>query len=276
MTTENRLSDLAATALQEQIGYPVWVGERENKSADEYTVRQNGRLFIGEQEHHSFVLEVRKNLTQALVDQLHAATPSQEPVALVVPYVSDKLGQELQRRGVCYLDTAGNAYLQTTTSDFFVLIRGNRQPKASAQVQHRAFQPAGVQLLYHLLSEPALLQASYRTMAEQAQVALGSVSILLKGLQQLELLRDESGKRRWTDPAQVLRRWVDAYGEVVRPKLPAQRYRWLDPAVARQGWQNLDLGPDMAWGASRPPTCCSMATCCPNTLRSTPRRRGAR
>ncbi|MDJ0364865.1 type IV toxin-antitoxin system AbiEi family antitoxin [Hymenobacter sp. H14-R3] len=115
-------------------------------------------------------------------------------------------------------------------------------------MQHRAFQPAGVQLLYHLLSEPALLQASYRAMAEQAQVALGSVSILLRGLQQLELLRDESGKRRWTDPAQVLRRWVDAYGEVVRPKLAAQRYRWLDPAVARQGWQNLELGPDMAWG----------------------------
>ena len=72
------------------------------------------------------------------------------------------------------------------------------------------------------LQGPALLQASYRTMAEQAQVALGSVSILLRGLQQLDLLRDESGKRRWLGPAQVLRRWVDAYGEVVRPKLAAQ------------------------------------------------------
>jgi hypothetical protein len=43
-----------------------------------------------------------------------------------------------------------------------------------------------------------------------AQVALGSVSILLRGLQQLELLRDESGKRRWTEPAQVMRRLPDA------------------------------------------------------------------
>jgi len=85
-------------------------------------------------------------------------------------------------------------------------------------------------------------------MAEQAQIALGSVSILLRGLQQLELLRDESGKCRWTEPAQVLRRWVDAYGEAVRPKLGAQRYRWLIPGVARQGWQNVALGPDMAWG----------------------------
>ncbi|MBW3127754.1 type IV toxin-antitoxin system AbiEi family antitoxin [Hymenobacter profundi] len=99
-----------------------------------------------------------------------------------------------------------------------------------------------------MLSKPALLQASYRAMAEQAQVALGSVSILLRSLQQLGLLRDESGKRRWTEPAQVLRRWVDAYCEVVRPKLAAQRYRWLDSGMARQGWQHLELGPDMAWG----------------------------
>jgi hypothetical protein len=71
---------------------------------------------------------------------------------------------------------------------------------------------------------------------------------LLRGLQQLDLLREEAGKRRWMEPAHVLRRWVDAYGEVVRPKLTAQRYRWLDPAMARQGWQHADLSHEMAWG----------------------------
>ncbi|GAA4368920.1 hypothetical protein GCM10023185_42100 [Hymenobacter saemangeumensis] len=169
-------------------------------------------------------------------------------MVLAAPYIPDSLGKVLQRENIQYLDTAGNAYLHAADASLFILIGGQRQPAIGKQVQHRAFQPAGVQLLYHLLSEPQLLQASYRAMAEQAQVALGSVSILLRGLQQLELLRDESGQRRWTDPAQVLRRWVDAYGEVVRPRLTTQRYRWLDPAVARQGWQALDLGPDMAWG----------------------------
>jgi hypothetical protein len=59
-----------------------------------------------------------------------------------------------------------------------------------------------------------------------AQVALGSVSILLRGLQQLELLRDESqasldGTR--TGSAPLARHW--------------------------HGWQKLELGSDMAWGA---------------------------
>lgn len=246
--SEAGLLDLAATALQEQIGQLVHIGEREKKIVDDFNFRTDGRLYIGEAEH-SFVLEAKTKFTESMLDQLRQLTDiSQEPVALVVPYVSDKLGQQLQQRGICYLDTAGNAYLQMASNGIFILIRGNRQPRAGAPAQHRAFQPAGVQLLYHLLSEPALLQASYRVMAEQAEVSLGSVSILLRGLQQLELLRDESSKRRWTEPRQVLRRWVDAYGEVVRPKLTAQRYRWLDPGMARQGWQSLELGHEMAWG----------------------------
>ena len=246
--TNEALLDLAATALQEQLGQPVRISERASRLPSAPHFRLDGRLSIGEAKH-SFALEVKGKFTNSMVEPLrHIRILGQEPVAVVAPYIADKIGQKLQQRGICYLDTAGNAYLQTATADFFVLIRGKRQPKASAQVQHRAFQPAGVQLLYHLLGEPALLQASYRTMAEQAQVSLGSVSILLQSLQQLALLRDESGTRRWAEPAQVLRRWVDAYGAVVRPKLAAQRYRWLDPSVARQGWQGLELGSDMAWG----------------------------
>jgi hypothetical protein len=113
-----------------------------------------------------------------------------EPVVLVVPYISDQQGEKLRQQAIQYLDTAGNTYLHAAEKSFFILVKGQRQPLAEQPTQHRAFLPAGVQLLYHLLSEPGLLQANYRTMAEQAQFALGSVSILLKSLQQLNLLRE--------------------------------------------------------------------------------------
>ncbi|MGY2134437.1 type IV toxin-antitoxin system AbiEi family antitoxin [Hymenobacter sp. HD11105] len=210
--------------------------------------RGNGCLRIGPQEQ-LFIVNARLRVQPETIGNLRALQPtSREPVVLIVPYISDQQGEKLRHSAIHYLDTAGNAYLQSADRHFFVLVRGQRQPLAAQPTPHRAFQPAGVQLLYHLLSEPALLQATYRTMAGQAQVALGSVSILLRSLQQLGLLRDEAGERRWTEPAHVLRRWVDAYGEVVRPKLTPQRYRWLDPGVARQGWQQVELGADMAWG----------------------------
>lgn len=246
--TDVTLLDLAAAALQEQLGQSVHLSGSREKQALNISLRTDGYIHIGETKQ-SFALAAKQKFTQNMVNQLPLSIrSSQEPVALVIPYVSDTLGRALQQRGICYLDTAGNAYLYTAIPTFLVLIRGNRHPKAGTQAQPRAFQPAGVQLLYHLLSKPALLQASYRVLAEQAQVALGSVSMLLRGLQQLDLLREEAGKRRWTEPAHVLRRWVDAYGEVVRPKLAAQRYRWLDSAMARQGWQHVELSHEMAWG----------------------------
>jgi len=246
--TEQHLLDLAAAALQAQLQQPVQVQKQETTATADPHFHLDGQLLIGEPAS-CFRLEAKRKFTPAMLTQLRARNEqSTEPLALVIPYVTDTIGRALQRQGVCYLDTAGNAYLRSTDPPFFALIRGQRQPQVAAPGPHRAFQPAGVQLLYHLLSTPVLLQANYRRLAEQTQVALGSVSILLRSLQQLGLLRKEDGARRWTAPAQVLRRWVEAYGEVVRPKLAAQRYRWLDPSLARQGWQDVELGSQTTWG----------------------------
>jgi len=238
---------LASQALENQLQQPVYLVESDSDYPGG-THQDNNWLRIGNQQH-PYLLEAKPKLGKDTVAQLRRLTEENGPaVTLVAPYIPDALGRVLQRMGIHYLDTAGNAYLQTPDAGGLILIRGQRQPMIGRQVQHRAFQPAGVQLLYQLLSAPRLLQASYRVLADQAQVALGSVSVLLRGLQQLELLREEAGKRRWTNPKQVLHRWVAAYGEVVRPKLHGQRYRWLDATQARQGWQQLELGPDMAWG----------------------------
>ena len=250
-TEEEHLILLACQAFETRTklkAHPVAPTDSLIQWAMQYDYRPDGCVQIGPR-RLLFMVEAKPAVRPDTIGKLRAiAKRTSEPVVLVVPYINDRQAAKLREHHLQYLDTAGNAYLQTVDDSFFVLLGGQRQPLAEQQAQHRAFQPAGVQLLYHLLSEPKLLQASYRAMAERAQVALGSVSILLRGLQQLELLRDEAGKRRWTDPAQVLRRWVDAYGEVVRPKLAAQRYRWLDAGVTRRGWQDLALGPDMAWG----------------------------
>jgi hypothetical protein len=241
---EHHLADLAATMLQRQLGQPVRVGTWTDTPLPS---RGDGELWVGEQQR--FVFDAKLTLPPTTIGRLRSQRAAgASPLVLIAPYINDKLGQQLQQLGIYYLDTAGNAYLRTDDPGFLVLIRGQRQPEATRQVQHRAFQPAGVQLLYQLLSEPALLQASYRVMAERAQVALGSVSVLLRGLEQTGLLRTEGGRRRWTEPAQVLRRWVDAYGETVRPKLDSQRYRWLEPGLARHGWQAVALGDSALWG----------------------------
>ena len=209
------LLQLASQALENQLQQPVHLHEGEGvglRKAMRALPQGDSWLRIGDQ-GQPYLLEARPKLAHDTVAQLlHLTEAGAQAVVLVAPYIPDALGRILQRMGIQYLDTAGNAYLRDPAAERLILIRGQRQPLLGKQVQHRAFQPAGVQLLYQLLRDPALLQASYRMLADQARVALGSVSVLLRSVQQLELLRDEGGKRRWNDPAQVLHRWVAAYG----------------------------------------------------------------
>lgn len=170
------------------------------------------------------------------------------PVVVVTSYISPAVGQELRKREVYYLDTAGNAFLKATHPTLFILIQGQRQPLEARPDKGRAFRQAGLRLLYHLLNEPELLQAPYRVLADKASLSLGSVSAVLHDLRQQGLLREEGDKRRWLDAPQVVRRWVEGYGEVLKPKLGRQRYRWLTPDLGRGGWQQVPVGIDCFWG----------------------------
>lgn len=59
-----------------------------------------------------YQLEATPKLTQDTVPhQRHLTESGAQAVALVAPYIPDALGRVLQRMGIQYLDTAGNAYL---------------------------------------------------------------------------------------------------------------------------------------------------------------------
>jgi len=166
---------------------------------------------------------------------------------LVVPYVSAAQGAQLRARGICYLDRAGNAWLTDMAHATAVLVQGQARPPAARPPGGALFGKAGVQLLYTLLSKPVLIRETYRTIATQSQLPVATVGRLLLQLQAQGYLVSET-PRQLVQLLELRRRWVAAYGEVVRPQLVASRYRWLEPARARGGWQELVLPPNTRWG----------------------------
>ena len=238
--------DRAIYALEQLIGQPVRLDHQFPKVPGDPLPRADGRLRIGQ---HIFLVDVKSALHLKTLGLIKPSVrPGQLPVVLISPYISPAIGKALQQLGVYYLDTVGNAYVQSVDPALLILIQGQRQPTAERGETRRAFRRTGLRLLYHLLNQPELLQASYRTLADEASLALGSVSVVLTDLRQLGLLREEGDHRRWLDAPQVLRRWVEGYGEVLRPKLASHRYRWLDAGTSRHGWQELPLGTDAWWG----------------------------
>lgn len=111
----------------------------------------------------------------------------------------------------------------------------------------RAFRKSGLRVLFHLLNEPDLVRQLYRTISERTAtpVATGGLFII-DLLQQCYLVGEETRQLRRRD--ELIRRWVEGFGDTLRPHLPTLRYRWLDAQQATGGWQRLSLGADTCWG----------------------------
>lgn len=181
--------------------------------------------------------------------------PGEQPAVLFTPYVSMEAGQQLRRQGLCYADAAGNAWLHHPAADLYILIEGRpRPPKAkpaagtgAGAATGRAFRKSGLRVLFHLLNEPGLAGQPYRTIAERTDTPVATVGLIMVDLQQQGyLVGQEPRQLRRRD--ELIRRWVEGYGDTLRPRLPPLRYRWVDAPLAAADWQHLLLRADMWWG----------------------------
>ncbi len=84
-----------------------------------------------------------------------------------------------------------------------------------------------------LLSRPALLQTSYRDIAEASGVALDLVGSVFQDLAARGWLVNASAapRRRLTAPDRLLEEWVANYPSILRPRLQSRRFEALEP-----GW----------------------------------------
>jgi hypothetical protein len=174
--------------------------------------------------HANYIAEVKRFVQPqhygAIVHQL----AGRNDALLVTTYMNPRLGQKLQRARVQFIDAAGNAYLERPP--LFVLIQGQK-PKAAERREPKglAFQPTGLQILFALLCKPELVNEPYRKIGGLAGVAHGTVGWVMPELVRLGIVVELAGRRRLNDGDQLIKRWVDAYVAVLRPKLLLERYR---------------------------------------------------
>ena len=153
---------------------------------------------------------------------------------------------------MCFADTAGNAYLHAPGLHVYVTGKP-KPPDLKAADRAKAMNAAGLRVVFVLLCQPRLLNAPYREIAANAQVALGTVGQAFKYLENRHHITPPAadGARHFLEPERALREWVTLYPTVLRPKLRARRFRTAD-----LHWtEGLDLQPYRAfWGARSRPT----------------------
>jgi hypothetical protein len=164
---------------------------------------------------------------------------------LVTRYVNPNMAERLKQMDISFLDTVGNAYLNAPP--IFVYMRGYAPQRFPRERPTRAFVPAGLKVVFALLCQQELAAAPFRTIAQAAHVALGTVAWVLNDLTRLgHLLVMGRRGRKLIRKQQLLERWVGTFPNQLRPRLLLGRYAGPDP----RWWEQTRIGDFHAyWGA---------------------------
>jgi hypothetical protein len=171
--------------------------------------------------------EVKLNVTNqtigAVAHQIKEAAAGKQAI-LIAGYITPQLAEKLKELDVQFLDTAGNAYINLP--NLFLFVKGNKAKVGFIKEKPvRAFQPAGLQLIYALICNPGLEDKPYRLMAEKAGIANGAVTPVMRDLKKLGYILDFGKKgRTLTRKNELLQRWINLYAELLKPKLIIGRY----------------------------------------------------
>lgn len=196
----------------------------------------------GDKDAWYFVAEVKTTLTRGTLGvamrqmELFPSRQLAKNALFVTRYVTPQMADELREKGVQFVDTAGNAYINNPP--LYVFAKGNKPIEGvNKEAIRRAFRPAGLRVIFALLCMPGLEDRPFRKIAEIANVALGTVGWVMRDLRQMGYLVDMGGRgRRLVRKKDLIDRWVAAYPDLLRPKQVFGRFRAIEP----DWWKRLD------------------------------------
>ncbi len=176
-------------------------------------------LQVGRRTHRFFVEhQSTPRLNYALLDSVLARV-AKRPVArwiLFTPHVTSPMAAYLQKRGVNYMDAAGNCHV-VVGKRHVAVVEGKRPERIHPARQRIGSQ--GYRVAFALLARRDLVGEPVRTIAEQAGVGKSVVAITLRRLEEDGILLRSQAATRLLGPDQLLDRWLTGYADVLRPRL---------------------------------------------------------
>ncbi|MCG6937721.1 MAG: hypothetical protein LJE83_06050 [Gammaproteobacteria bacterium] len=149
----------------------------------------------------------------ALITQIKSLSSN---VLLIADFVNPVMAEKFRRRSISFVDCAGNLFIKDNNSNYYV--KGKKPSCLRARrVRGRAFNTAGLKLIYAIFNHPKLLHATYRDISKIVKIALGSIGPVIDDLHASGYILDD-GQRRLVNKKRLFERWVDGYLEKLRPQ----------------------------------------------------------
>lgn len=185
-----------------------------------------------------FAVEIKATVTRATVGIKQLERFNREKnTLLITEYVTPPIADQLKELNIFFIDTAGNAFINEPP--LFVFVKGNK-PRLTLkeEPQKRLFKPSGLKTIFALLNNPDMVNKPYRDIAEAADVALGTVGWLIGDLKEMGFCTEfNKHNRKLMNLEKLIKRWVEAYPEQLRPKLIRGRFETTN----HNWWQEIDI-----------------------------------
>lgn len=190
-----------------------------------------------------FVVEVKPEITKGnkgivLMDLKNISRENNLPILLVTKYIPGEIAKEYVEEGINCLDVAGNCNIRK--NNLFLLIEGKKIERIAKVNQPRAFQEAGIKLIFQFLVDPEKTQLPYRNLAELADISLGSVGMIMQELIDLNFILKTKQTKKLKNTKELLYRWITAYHDVLRPRLLKKQMRFISQDSYNR-WKDIDF-----------------------------------
>jgi len=248
LATENEILEEAIVAFYREAGVQLGVVEQGAIKDDK---RIDAIIQVPGTEGQ-LVAEIKKwtphkNLG-AVINQIENLAPLGKAL-LVADYINPVMAGKLKAAGVQFIDMAGNGFVNQPP--VYIYIKGNKlalnlEEKRITKIG-KAFQPAGMKVIFAFLKDRKTINAPYREIARQAQVALGAVGWVIRDLMSQGFLLEgiKKGSRELAGFDRLFDKWVENYPYKLREKQKIGVFTTDNT----EWWKEIDLTEfDGLWG----------------------------
>jgi hypothetical protein len=189
---------------------------------------QVGRLDRNRVAHHV-------NMVEDVTSKNPDGTAGTDAPLLISDYVTDGAAEFLRQEGISYLDASGNCFLQS--GPLLLFVQGQKPKDRGRRESIRAFNSAGLKLIFLLLVREDLINRTYRDLAALVDISQGTVAYVMQDLKELGFVEKRGKSRTLRRKEDLMDRWTTGYTERLRSNLSRGRFKFL-PSRKATGWQS--------------------------------------
>ncbi len=187
--------------------------------------------------------ELRKNQLAPIVMKLK----TKQNMMICATRIYPKVKEILRENNIAWLEGNGNIYFNTKGKMVWVETQKPLLPQK--EKPNRAFTRMGLQVVFHLLNNQALVKENYRVISDKTGTALGNVSNVFNGLKASGFIVLKNKKEKaLINKRELLDKWLTTYQDVLKPAIDLGKFRFANQENYIN-WKNLKLNtPLTQWG----------------------------